>query len=74
MINIVANSASWWKYSLNAEKSVVISVDLGESSKARARARAAKRWLLGTEHIKEVDEQHHIGILHVLYMPPTYTA
>ena len=61
MLDVVERYASRWRYSLNADKSVVMI--LGESSRTRSLARSTRKWTLGAESIKEVDEQHHLGIL-----------
>ena len=68
MLNIVHNYAQKWRYNLNADKSVVMV--FGETSCTRKLARSARKWTLGDEVIKEVDEQHHLGI--PLILP--YTA
>ena len=65
MLDVVERYASRWRYSLNADKSVVMV--LGESSRTRSLARSTRKWTLGAESIKEVDEQHHLGILRTVH-------
>ena len=40
---------------------------LGETSRTRRLARSARKWTLGDEVLKEVDEQHHLGILRTVF-------
>ena len=65
MLDIVHNYAQKWRYNLNAEKSVVMV--FGETSRTRRVARSARKWTLGDEVLKEVDEQHHLGILRTVF-------
>ena len=65
MLDIVHNYAQKWRYNLNADKSVAMV--LGETSGTRKLARSARKWTLGDEVLKEVDEQHHLGILRTVF-------
>ena len=65
MLDIVHNYAQKWRYNLNADKSVVMV--FGEASCTRKLARSARKWTLGGEVLKEVDEQHHLGILRTVF-------
>ena len=65
MLDIVHDYAQKWRYNLNADKSVVMV--LGESSCSRRMARSVRKWTLGDEVLKEVDEQHHLGILRTVF-------
>ena len=65
MLDIVHNYAQKWRYNLNAEKSVVMV--FGETSRTRRLASSARKWTLGDEVLKEVDEQHHLGILRTVF-------
>ena len=40
---------------------------LGETARTRPRARESRKWHLGNEVVKEVDEQHHLGILRTVF-------
>ena len=65
MLNIVHRYALCWRYHLNGVKSVVMV--FGESTCSRRKARADRRWRLGDSVLKEVDEQHHLGILRSVF-------
>ena len=58
MLDIVHNYAQKWK-------SVVMV--FGETTRTRRLARSARKWTLGDEVLKEVDEQHHLGILRTVF-------
>ena len=58
MLDIVPNYAQKWRNNLNADKSVVIV--LGETSCIRKSALSARKWTLGDEVLKGVDEQHQL--------------
>ena len=61
MLNVVSGYANRWRYTLNADKSVVMV--FGEAAVTRRRNRLVRRWWLGGQLLKEADEQHHLGIL-----------
>ena len=66
MLDIVhAYYAQKWRYNLNADKSVVMV--LGETSSTRKSVSSARKWTLDDEVLKEVDEQHHLGILRTVF-------
>ena len=52
--------AKKWRYQLNGIKSVVLV--FGEASRTRERERSRHTWKLRESSLKEVDEQHHLGI------------
>ena len=65
MLDIVSRYASQWRYQLNSSKSVILV--LGESPRSRALARSNRQWLLAGQQLQEVDEHHHLGILHSVH-------
>ena len=65
MLDIVFDYARRGQYQLNGLKSLVMVV--GESAAVRQRERMTRVWKLGESVISEVDEQHHLGILRLIY-------
>ena len=53
MLNMVSRYANRWRYTLNADKSVVMV--FGEAAVTRRRNRLVRRWWFGGQLLKEVD-------------------
>ena len=61
MLDLVDQYAKKWRYQLKGIKSVVMV--FGKALRTRERERARCTWKLGESFLREVDEQHHLGML-----------
>ena len=61
LLDMVHQYAQKWRYQLNGMKSVVMV--FGEAARTREHERTLRLWRLGESVLKEVNEQHHLGIL-----------
>lgn len=67
MLDIVAKYAIRWQCKLNADKSVTMVLGETLGSNQDQEVRLSRKWMLGDQATKEVDEQHHLGILRTVY-------
>lgn len=65
MLVIMAAYAHKWRYQINNAKSVIMV--FWETSKSRAAAYQSRKWFIGESDVSEIDEQHHLGLLTIVF-------